>query len=575
MKNLLSYDRFILLEKSRTVEFFRQHPEMLSSYSKGIDAHSKAEWDPKRVGAIDRSVEDERKTKVFSQLKKKIERFDGSSDMIDPNDKKSWSIAEILSGVKDGFSNWWDWDYMKKSIMAAKDVDDFAKNNTAKIRSWKFPHENYNTSRDISQYGKFFKFMRTHYSDIQKLMKWTDTALTGIKGSAQAGFEKDIMKLGLSMKDLEVAMSYVENWTSMSRKKLDPAVWPLLQKISVDPSALPKVIYRGIFVDGAKIKDEAKFLKLWSPGSKPGASQGKATSWSVDRGTAAEFMTDQDFIKDRDKGYYVLLRWTVDPSKVIADLRNLPVDHKFWNQQELIVDPAARDYEVDTIIPGSGGYEAHREFTNTIKGGQGAFGKSKTEFAMDFLSTPYETLSPNQRMEFKRIVKMTVAEFNTEYPGSRINPEWNSVAMPIWNYLSKYTSNIERIKVERNRVEFRYFYKIGAIEYLNDPLIKSTYTKISKETGFNQFAGKQAIVSNIGIIELLDDDYYDQDLKVQMPTKCDTEVVETGDSRDIDIKSDKALNDILNEIGESHMLEAMKKRQSEQKLPKNINIQIQ
>ena len=85
------------------------------------------------------------------------------------------------------------------------------------------------------------------------------------------------MKLGLSLSDVKLAMTIVTEWTSMSRKKLDPSNWSLLNKISVAPNLLPKYVYRGIFYDGAKIKDQKKFIEAWKPGSKPGASQGKAT----------------------------------------------------------------------------------------------------------------------------------------------------------------------------------------------------------------------------------------------------------------------------------------------------------
>jgi hypothetical protein len=576
MRNLPTYDEFMLvIEKNRTVEFFRQHPELLSKYSTGVEAHSKSEWDPKRNGSIDRDLERDREKKVKDQLRGRLKRIPEVDELVDPGHKNSWTIIDVLTGMREGYSDWWDWNRLKDAILSAKNVDDFVKTNTARARSWRFAHESYSESKDISQYGKFFKVLKTNFDLIQKSMKWVDTALKGIKGSAQAAFEKDLLKMGLSMKDLEVAMSHVENWTSMSRKKLDPSIWPLLQKLSVDSSSLPKVIYRGIFIDGAKIKDQAKFLKQWFPGSKPGVSQGKATSWSVDKGTAAEFMTDQDFIKDAKGGYYVLLRWKVDPAKVIADLRNLPVDHKFWNQQELIVDPAARDYEVDAMIPGSSGSDAHSEFIKTIKGGQGAWGRSKSEFALNFLNTPYETLSPNQRIEFKQIAKMTVGEFQSTYPGIGIDAKWKGVAMPIWNYLSKYSSNMVPTSISRNRVEFKFAFGLQSIEYLRDPVLDATIKRVKKETGYNQFAGSQEIVSNVGFIELIDDDYYDINLKIHLPTKCSPEVMNPNEKREIDQIADKALNTIFNEVGESNILNVMNRRQSEQKLPKNINIQIQ
>jgi hypothetical protein len=580
MKNLLTYENFLLLEKNKTVQFFKDNPQLLSSFSKGIQSHSKAKWDPKRFNSIDRDKELERESNAKSILRKKLEKIDGVNELVDPTNKNSWTVLEILSGNRIGYSDWWDWRRLKDDILNAKTVEQFLKdNNSARSRSWRLPFEDYSTAKDLSEYENFYKVISKNFDLIYKNMKWIDTALVGIKGSSDEGFRNELSKMGISYQDLMVAMSYIEDWTSMSRKKLDPSVWPLLQKISVDPSSLPKVIYRGIFIDGVKIKDEAAFLKKWYVGSSPGASQGKATSWSVDRGTAASFMIDQDFIKDRAKGYYVLLKWTVDPAKVIADLRNLPVDHRYWNQQEIIVNPSARDYEVDTIIPGSSGNESHREFVNSIKGGQGAWGKSKAEFAMNFINTPYETLNPNQRMEFKRITKMTVGEFISEYPSSNFNynlSEWKDVPMPIWNYVDKYTSNLRLISASDSKIEFVFEINLSDLYYINDPRIKSVYERVKKETDFNQFAGYHSLFSDKGTIELIDNNFYDVNILIKMPTviKIAPNKENKGESRKLDIEADDALKKIFDEVGSDTLLELIIKEQSKRNPPRNINVQI-
>lgn len=576
MRNLITYEKYLILERNKAVEFFQENPQLLSSFSKGIEKHAKSEWNPKKNGIIDKTIEDQREDKAKKVLSQRLSKIDGVEEPLDPTDKNGLTIIEVLSGKsRNGWSGWYDWKYFMSAILDSRSMDDLIKKASVRERIWSFPGENYSTRKDLSQYGKFYKILKDNFEEIKKSMKWIDTALKGIKGSVEKGFENDLAKLGLSTKDVEVAMSHIDNWTSMSRKKLDPQVWPLLQKISVDSRKLPEYIYRGIFYDGAKIKDEKKFLDKWTPGSKPGASQGKATSWSIDRGTAASFMTDQDFIKDNQKGYYVLLKWKVDPSKVISDLRNLPVDHRFWNQQEIIVSPEAKDYEIDTIIPGSGGYKAHHEFIETIKGGQGAWGRSKTEFALAFMNQPYETLNPNQRIEFKKITKMTIGEFESEYPGTNFSGEWKDVPLPIWNYLKNYMSFTNLVSVKGNVVEFEFRVGLNDLYYSADPLITATFDKVKAKTEFNQFSGTTELVSDIGIIELKSSDYYDMELDIKMPTKFEIgKNQKSGEPRSMDIISDDALKSILDEIGSDKMIEAIKKKQTQKTLPKNINIQI-
>jgi hypothetical protein len=577
---LPTYEGFLLLEKNKTVEFFRQNPELLSNFSSGIDPHSKEEWDPQPEK--DRNLERRRMSAAVKVAHQKLNKLSGADSPYNTkeNSKNSWKIFEVISGETEGDrgSSWWEWGDFAKTITSSRDYKDFLQKN--RDRRWKLPDEYGKRPPIDEEYPEFAKFLEDNFREVQRVIGVLEDAKEGIEGSALKGVQNRFMKMGLSVRDVEVAMTHVQNWTSMSRKKLPPEVWPLLQKISVDSSMLPTTIYRGIFIDGSKIKDEAKFLKQWYPGSKPGKSQGKATSWSVDRGTAADFMTVQDFIKNEEKGYYVLLKWTVDPKYVIADLRNLPVDHTFWNQQEIIVDPAATDYEVDTIIPGSAGSNSHREFTDTIKSGQGSYGITKANFALNFLNTPYETLSPHERMHFKRAAKMTVKEFMQEYPRASIvgwssGPSIEGLAMPIYNYLAKHvTDNLVIEKVERNRAEFSIVIYIGDLQ-LYGAAAKASYEKIKGQEDFNQFAGNSAIVSSTGTISLLDDDYYDMDLEVVWPSEFRIVKDYKGSSvGTYDKAADAALQKIYDELGGSYFAEASKKKQSERVIPRNINIKM-
>jgi hypothetical protein len=575
MRNLPTYDDWgLILERNKTVEFFNQNPQLLSQYSKGIAAH-KDEWSNRHLMSDN---ENKRRMIVHTRLRDRLAKMEGSDKPFDGADS-NWTVASVLSGYQEGYSLFYEWEDLSKSIVDSKSIDDFITKNSS-YRAWKFPEEGYGKVKDISQYDPFFSFIKRNFKEVQSLLKWAATALKGIKGSDQKAFTNQLMKLGLSSSDLAVAMSHVTNWTSMSRKKLPPEVWPLLQKISVDSTELPKYVYRGIFFDGAKIKDRAKFMKLWQAGSSPGASQGKATSWSVDRGTAAEFMDAQDFIKDQKGGFFVLLRWPVNSKFVIADLRNLPVDHTFWNQQELIVDPAARDYEVDTIIPGDS-EDALKKFKDSIKGGQGGYGRSKADFVVNFLNTPYETLNPNDRMAFKQASSMTVGELMQEFPSVRISgdPIIAKLPVPLWNYMDNYLYHTIIDSIEGQTVKFHFQIPLSSLEYIgsNGNLIRSTYQKFEKSNKFNQFYGTDVIISSEGTVSLVGDSYYNIDIDVKFPKELRIEKnpdkVGKVEHQE-DIKSNENLRSIFEEVGSNQILEILKTFTSQRPTSKNIQVKI-
>jgi hypothetical protein len=569
MRKILPYDKFSILEWNKTVGFFRENPHLLSSHAKDIPKKRNVEWDPERVGAIDRDAVKKKKADVFSRLRRKLSGIRGIDKPFYPDKPDSWTILDVLVGSIPGKEEFYNWKEMWGGILECDNVEKFVD----RVRYWNFPMENYSNRKPISSYVNFYDVLHKNYEEIREQIRRTRVALDNIKDSEENRLKNNLMKMGLSLKDVEIAMSYITDWTSMSQKRLDPSVWPLLKKLSVDPSRLPKTIYRGMFIDGVKIKNREEFMEQWSPGSKPGASLRKATSWSVDRGTAAEFMSDQDNIKDQPGGFYVLLRWDVDPSEVVADLRNLPVDHKFWNQQEIIISPKVKDYVVDTIIPGKDGYDTYRSFVKSIKSGQGGYGHTRSEFARNFLNTPYETLSPEHRIEFKRVAKMTVGEFKEVYPGSRINDEWDEVAMPLLNFVTRYM-NASILKKEKTRIEFQYRYTIHNLRAIGDPTVKEIVEEEDKKSGLNYYTGTYQIKSNVGVVELLADDYYRMRFRVTIPTTCELVQTEHSTGSEMEKNADLRTRNIFEKIGSEKLVEIFNKRLSGEKFSKNIIVEF-
>jgi hypothetical protein len=575
MRNLPVYEQW-LNERSKAVEYFRAHPDQLSRFAGKIPQHKKREYD---ATDLYRNAEWQAKEKIYRAARTKLAKIGGDDTAFEIKQSK-WTYADLLTGEgpKDG-GEWYSADVFRETIMKSKTFEDFFEVAADQRRLFRYPFETYNKEAlpEEEPLRSLYRWMKTNYREIQAFCKWLDVAFTNIKGLNYKKSEKEFMKLGLSINDVEVAMSYIIEWTSMSRKKLDPSVWDLLNKISVDEKTLPQYVYRGIFYDGAKIKDPVKWSKTWYPGAKPGVSQGKATSWTIDRKTAINFMSAQDFVKDEKGGYYMLLKWKVDPKLVIADLRNLPVDHIFWNQQELIVSPEARDYEVDSMIPGSEGVKGLKNFQNQTRGGQGGWGISKADFASTFMSAPYETLNPATRMEFKQIAKMTLGEFQKAYPKSRTtnNPQWSSVSMVIYHYVTKYCPDIRLISAARDEIKFRIVYTLANLDWSRNPKIESAYTDYKKDLQFNPFYGTKEITSNEGSIKLIDDDYYNMDIEVNLPTSFSVQTSEGKVSNtDRDIESDKGLEKIFNKLGAEIFIDDFKTTQLENQKTLTKNIQI-
>jgi hypothetical protein len=266
------------------------------------------------------------------------------------------------------------------------------------------------------------EFMSANYNKIRRISRSAIAKSQGLRDIRKKRYIKAMYKLGLDPDDVSAAMAWVDYYVSASYRKLPADVFKTLQQLSVDPNRLPKYIYRGLFYDGAKIKDQEKFLSKWKEGSMPKEALRKATSFSGDKGTAASFMINQDKVKDAKSGYHILLKWKVRPEDVVADLRNLPVDNRFWNQHEFIVHPDVKDYVVDKLIPYGESTDStpyselpYPKYQDTIKGGAGAAGLSKSNTLRSFLLSPYDKYSTNEKIAYKQLYDMTVQEAQKEY----------------------------------------------------------------------------------------------------------------------------------------------------------------
>ena len=587
MRNLNTYENWLVLEANKTVEYFKAHPELLSHFRTGEEKFgSKMEvWDPRERRAINSDDDHKLNSKINHQASDKFKKAGFSIQMDWPGRQRprTQDFAEWVSDTEKGYSNSYSYVEFIQIATVSRNSDEFKKNLEDK---WVSKPEN---SRDVSwEDFSFWPLLEKNWREFQNICKWFYNALQTAKNASAKHYNNELMKLGISPKDVEVAMTFIQEWTSMSRKKLDPSAWPILKKISVSPSSLPKYIYRGIFYDGAKIKDQKKFIEQWSPGMKPGVSQGKATSWSVDRGTAASFMQNQDFIKDSQGGYYVLLKWEVDPNLVICDLRNLPVDHLFWNQQEIIVDPSAKNYEVDTIIPGADD-ETYREFSRTIKGGQSSMGMNKKDFiTRAFLKIPYDTIDINDRIVWKELCMMTLKEVNDKYkadfysPSVKENPKFGELLFPIAIWMDRYgiAPAYEFNPVSPNELKLVVGFSLDTLSWSskNAEISQMIKDKGKEDPSFNYFNGTMAVMGEMSI-KLINSNYFNMDFEITLPPTMKlipdpSKAERMSKNEEKDVKANIFFEEIYAKFGEKTFKDMLMIEASKINVPRNIQYTI-
>ena len=557
MRNLKSYEDWLILEKNRAVEFFTQHPELLKSKFSDIDPHKNA-WNPRSSG-IDLSSPYGAAEEMYPYLSKALQsllklnggndiKVKGSRDTVDAFDRLTGNYRKELYGLDD------IWEAFRKN----NDFSGFLKSIDRVYYSFDYGNK-------IKDEPELISFIEKNYREVRSIFVNLQNAVSGLKNRASKAFQNDLKKIGINQKDLETAMSWIQEWTSMSRKRLPENVWPILQDISVDSSKLPKYVYRGLFYDGAKIKDQKKFLDKWKIGEAPNASQGKATSWSVDPSTASAFMDSQDFIKDQKNGYYMMLRWEVDPKFVIADLRNLPVDHKFWNQQEIIVSPEAKNYTIYAMISGSEDRQVYRDYVSTLRGAQGGWGQLKKEMMSGFLTHPFDTIDVNTRIEWKRISHMTVAEVADEY-GIKVNyiPEiqskiqdCNYALVDLIRNMSAYPFRIIPIG-SNSEEEIQVAIEVGLsdLDYGQSPELKEIMKAVKKEIDYNQFVRPTKIYAT-GSVKIINNGFYSIQIIFDLPKKFEIVKDKEESNAGLAEKSKVALERIFNEFGEKNFADLL------------------
>lgn len=195
---------------------------------------------------------------------------------------------------------------------------------------------------------EFMKLLEKNWNTVRTILAKAWNVSGSKKKDIRLVVEKEALRVGLHPDDYEAALHWIVYYTSMSHRKIPDEVVPVIQKMTVRASQIPKKIYRGLFIDGAKVKDREAFLQKNQPGKKASFKMARTSSWTTDYGTAATFMTSDDRVKDTGAGFAMIVSYEPKPEEIVADLRHLNF-LRFWNQQEIIMIPGLKGMTVEKI----------------------------------------------------------------------------------------------------------------------------------------------------------------------------------------------------------------------------------
>lgn len=299
-------------------------------------------------------------------------------------------IRDVLNSFAKGYNNSW-YDYiqemikkypiLKKSFIIHKDEWRKKGNTLIELVEDRFTqfsdydafyNDNIKRLKDVYEYElneEVLDEIKTNWESISKVVKSLKKKKEYYTNVALMRAKKFAKRKQINFSDLTALLAWISHFRSKSYRKIPKDIWDALHYITVDPNELPKTVYRGLFYDGDKIKDKEAFLKKWAKGSKPGVNSRKASSWTSNIEVAKNFMISQDQVKDHKNGYHVLLKYDIQsPKDVIADFRYFDW-MAFWNQQEVLLSPDAKDYEVVEIFPYTSYDEKDKPYHKYLKSG--------------------------------------------------------------------------------------------------------------------------------------------------------------------------------------------------------------
>lgn len=467
-------------------------------------------------------------------------------------------------GKKIDFNNWLDSEIGASSFSEYNFIYNLANSKNAEDAINKSDFFKDKEDKDLDVISDIIMILNKYWNEIRKVTKEYLKIKEGMRTWAMDKFKKDAEEHGFTVESFKAALSWIHYYTRKSRREIPEDAKRALKALTVVESTLPKVVYRGLFLDGAKIKNKEEFLKTLESGETPKELIKRgASSWSASKETAIHFMNDQDFIKDQVNGFHILLEWEVDPKYVIADLRNLKKYNDFWNQQEIIANPPRKDYKVIKYIKYHKGYEngkrvetPYEKFRreNTFKIGSGEMSIDVKKLILDIFNLYRLDIPEDEKIRWKEYTYMTIPEIEKVERFS-LRPIWkikndveNNNILPIVSFIrciniemfDPYVYPIRSINKESAEVKF----SISNGDFLSDfydKLGKENLIKLEKNS---RLIPRGAMFNGNGKIKILQNNILKFQFEIELPKEYKWDIY--GEYDIVKVKYDQ--KEILNKI---------------------------
>ena len=335
-------------------------------------------------------------------------------------------------------------------------------------------------------YDPLTDFLVRHYDEWAKDCRAMVEVCLAIWKAKKKQKEADIH--GFDRREYLAAIQNIRTFTKSNGNDIDKEFIPILQKALVKPAQLPRVVYRGMYLEKEMIESMALDGKL-KVGFKPDLKMERATSWSASKDVAVKFM-------GRSHNYYdtgVLLEYEIkDLNVVIADLRNIEDDDYFyWGEQEIILSPEIKGYKIIQVMENK---ERHETIAGELKDYEDwklIAGEKFFDFLRKFyFKIPELAVSPKVKEYAKKITTMTVkqVEEDLDLHTDRIDEKEKYMLWPMLAFV--HQCNIYDIyNVTAAEIETRdYVVSLGKVYPNNFKFLVHKFKHEEQKDSFEHFA---------------------------------------------------------------------------------------
>lgn len=335
--------------------------------------------------------------------------------------------------------------------------------------------------------------------------------------NATQQIEKRALAKGIDPESYMTGLQFILVYRGGGTSDIPEDVWPVMQKMTVNPKELPDYVYRGIFLKGSYIRSNYNnaegVMKDWAEGKEPPMKFDKVNSWTANKRTAVSFMqADGMSTSDLDQslGFHVMLKMKLNPEDVVVDFRTLP-EFRYWGEQEILLKPDAGPFIVDKIIR-LNTKNKNKEFNEYMKSWRSEHTKNLNFEGRNMYNAITQNIMRLNKLPiqkkyislFTQYVDSTIEEFERDFDVELWQSMYKNLKLALFNLIDNYFEisikeifapdhvltrfgEIKQITAQPNRFVFEVYldtehfnydtYKQDTLDQLNDIMKKNKNIK--------------------------------------------------------------------------------------------------